>query len=495
VEALNPLRSNLLKLAGIILALLMGLLLWRWSAPADQTRDLHGGPMFSFSPTDVVRLEVRRALGTDQLVREAGGWRLEGQVDDLVDARQMDDALRTLVEADGFAVLPGTEPDARRFGFGSEGAVELIFHLAGGGRERLALGAVAPVSDQVYASGAGRPGVFGVGGGLFAVAVRLPDSVRLRSLLPALALADLDSLRLERRGSPGWRFGHDADGRWWLRLPGGADDLAGQAAAYHGRFSDRRRDEPGAVWVQADRRRLADLVFRATETAVSGFVPAAEATPSLLDDYGLAPAYRELVMQRGPSTWTLALGEPQADDVVMARRQQALVITRAEALMPTEGFLSEFLDLTALGFRLADADSFRVDQPDRPLLWGRRAADPRARFEARLSPWDAVAPPGWSFAFGAETTGNHVHDLQVRLDRLSMVDLLAASPVDPLAAGPRWRVRMWAADGAPREVWLGRHGGTGQAVLWEPATGRVAVVDDEMLITLRSLRADLQGDR
>ncbi len=71
VEALNPLRLNLLKLAGIILALLMGLLLWRWSAPADQDRGLHGGPMFSFSPADVVRLEVRRALGTDLLVREA----------------------------------------------------------------------------------------------------------------------------------------------------------------------------------------------------------------------------------------------------------------------------------------------------------------------------------------------------------------------------------------------------------------------------------------
>ncbi len=74
-----------------------------------------------------------------------------------------------------------------------------------------------------------------------------------------------------------------------------------------------------------------------------------------------------------------------------------------------------------------------------------------------------------------------------------MVDLLATSAADPLAAEPRWRVRAWFADTASREVWLGRHMGSGQAVLWEPASGRVAVVDGEMLVTLRSLRADLRA--
>ncbi|MEZ4387463.1 MAG: DUF4340 domain-containing protein [Candidatus Krumholzibacteriia bacterium] len=485
-------RSNLVKLAGIILALLMGLLLWRWSAPADQDRGLHGGPMFSFKPAAVERLEVRRALGTDVLVREPGGWRLEGQVEDLVDAERMDTALAVLVEADAFPVLPGTEPDARRFGFGGEGAIELIFHLAGGGRERLALGDVAPVSDQIYASGAGRRGVFGVGGGLYAVAVRLPDSVRLPRLLPPLTLADVDSLTLGRRDGASWRFRRGADGRWWCRLEGGVADLAGLAAAYHTRFTDRRLAEPDGTWVQADRRRLADLVFRATDTAVTGFVPAAGATPDLLADYGLLPAYRTLDLHQGPDTWSVAFGELQEADRVMARRQRALVITRAEALAPAEGFLGEFLDLTALGYRLADADSLHVDEPDRPLLWGRRAPDPRARFEARQSGWDAAVPPGWTLTFGAETTANHIDDLQVTLDRLGMIDLLPTSAVDPLAAEPRWRVRGWFGDGSVREAWLGRHRVTGQPVLWAPATGRVAVVDEVMLVTLRSLRADLR---
>ncbi len=252
---------------------------------------------------------------------------------------------------------------------------------------------MAPVSDQVYASGAGRPGVFGVGGGLYAVAVRLPDSVRLRRLLPSLALADLDSLQLARRGAPVWRLRHGADGRWWLRLPGGTDDLVGLAAAYHGRFGDRREDEPGVVWVQADRRRLADLVFRATDTAVAGLVPGRRGPCSRPRPGARPTATSSCIAARPPGPWPSASTRGRRRGAWPAAGR-ALVITRAEALMPTEGFLSEFLDLTALGFRLADADSFRVDQPDRPLLWGRRAADPRARFEARQSPWDAVAPPG-----------------------------------------------------------------------------------------------------
>lgn len=485
-------RTNLLRLSAVIVAILLGLLLWRWSAPSDQDRGLHGGPLFSFAPDQVVRLEVHRTRGTDVLVREDGTWRLEGQVTDLVDDRRLAEVLQTLAAGEGFPVLPGTEPDARRFGFGSESSVELVFHLAGGGRQRLALGDVAPVSDQVYASGAGRSGVFGVGGGTYAAAVSLPDAVRLQRLLPPLALADLDSLRLERRGAAAWRMSRGADGRWWLHLPGGPDDLTGLADRYHARFDDRRRDRQGSVQVQADRRRLADLVFRASDTAVAGFVPASEATPRLLADLGLAPAYRTLVMHQGPSTWTVAFGELQDDDLLIAQRQQALVITRAAALVPAEGPLSEFLDLTALGFRLADADSFHIDQPDRPLLHGRHAPDPRARFEARLSPWDASAPAGWEFTFGAEATGNHLHDLQLTLDRLPMRDLLPAAAADPLADRERWRVRAWSGDGAPREVWLGRLGAQGQPVLWDPSTGRVAAIDEEILVTLRNLRINLR---
>lgn len=488
-------RANLLRLSALVLAILLGLLLWRWSTPSDQARGLHGGPLFSFAPDQVVRLEVHRTRGTDILVREAGTWRLEGQVTDLVDDQRLGEALGVLAAGEGFPVLPGTEPDARRFGFGSESSVELVFHLAGGGRQRLALGDVAPVSDQIYASGAGRSGVFGVGGGIYALAVSLPDAVRLQRLLPPLALADLDSLRLERRGAPAWRMTRGADGRWWLHLPGGLDDLTGLASRYHARFDDRRRDLPGGTLVQADRPRLADLVFRASDTAVAGFVPPAEVTPGLLADQGLAPAYRTVVMHQGPATWTVAFGELQEDGMLLARRQQALVITRAAALVPAEGPLSEFLDLTALGFRLADADSFHVDQPDRPLLHGHRAPDPQARFVARLSPWDAVAPSGWAFTFGVETTSNHVHDIQVTLDRLLMRDLLPTSEADPLAAGERWRVRAWSGEGPPREAWLGRHGPQGQPAFWDPSTGRVAAIDEEILVTLRNLRSDLRPAR
>jgi len=484
------------RLTGILVSVAvvaLGVLLWRWSAPDAQDRGLFGGPLFTFAPEDVVRLDVRRVDGTARLVREDDGWRLEGQVSDLVDTSRMDHALRSFTPGQGFAVLPGTEPDARRFGFGTERSVELVFHLRGGGRHRLAVGDLAPVSDQVYASGAGRSGVFGVTSGYYAAVVGMPDAVRLARLLPPRRLDDLIAIELGRRGAPAWRFERRDDGRWWLRLPDGQSDLMGLAADYHLRFDDRRRADDGDTWVQADPDRLGDLVFRVTDTAVRGFVPASEQTEALLEDHGLQPAYRTVALIESDRRWDVALGEAQADQAVLARREGALVITRLEALLPAEGSLSEFLDLGALGFRLAGADSIRIDQPDRPHLRGRRVPPPEIRSQAYHCPWRAVAPPGWVFTSSVEAASDHLFDVQVALDRLAMRRLLDTAANDPLAGPERWRVRSWFPDGAMREFWLGRHGQAGVPVLWDTSTGRVAVIDQEILVTLRNLRHDLRA--
>lgn len=487
-------RNRRLSLLAAILALAVGVLLWRWSAPSASDHGLLGGPLFSFAPDEVVELEIRRVDGTSRLVRQDARWRLEGQVSDLVDADRMDHALRSLTGGQGLAVLPGTEPDARRFGFGTERSVELVFHLRGGGRQRLALGDVAPASDQVYASGAGRAGVFGVPGGYYATVVGMPDAVRLLRLLPPRTLTDVHAIELGRRHAPTWRFEPRDDGDWWVRLPGGLADLVGLAADYQARFADRRRDEDGATWIQADQRRLADLVFRVTDTAVRGFVPVAEQTDALLVDLGLQPAYRTVALIEDDHRWDVALGEAQEQEkAVLARRQGALVITRLEALLPTEGPLSEFLDLGALGFRLADADSFRIDQPDRPHLWGRRVPPPENPDRAYHCPWQAVLPPGWMFTRDAETTNNHLFDVQVALDRMDMLGLQEPAARDPLVGPDRWRVRSWFPDGVSREFWLGRSGQAGEPVLWDPSTGRVAVIDEVMLVTLRNLRIDLRA--
>ncbi|MBD3222591.1 hypothetical protein GF314_15255, partial [bacterium] len=289
-------RGWIWRLVGVLIGVVVAMALWRWSDAPDAARGLDGGPLFDFAADAVVRLEVRRALSDDELLRDGDGWRLEGTHADIVDTRRMTTVLETLVGGEGFPVLPGTEPGERRFGFASERALELVFHLRGGGRHRLALGDLAPVSDQIYASGAGRPGVFGVGGRYYAAAAELPDNVRLQTLLPEMRLSGLDSLVIGRRGGDPWTFLATGDGRWWLAHDAADPPLVGLAAAYQRRFADRRTTIDGRHAVLASQRRLADVVHWATASDVVAFVPATEATPALLADQGLAPPYRTVTL-------------------------------------------------------------------------------------------------------------------------------------------------------------------------------------------------------
>lgn len=493
-------RRWLLRIALTLLILALGAGLWVWSDdPARESGTLRGGRLFTFSADAVAALEIRRLEGVSRIAQGPDGqWALTGLVTDLVDAERFEAILATLVAGQGFAVLAGTEPDARRYGFGGENALELVFELREGGRHRLALGDVNPVTEVVYASGAGRPNVFAVGGGYYATAVRLPDSARLAQLLPGVRADDLDSLRIDRRGGPPLLCSRLEDDRWWLRLPAGLSDLVGRADRYHSFYDDRRREHAGRVWVQADVRRLRDVVYRATETAVAVFPGPQFETPAALADLGLLPLYRGLTLYpAGGDSLRLELGEEQVEGerrLVPARRQGALVITRAEALIPLEGALQEFLDLGALSFKPAVADSYRIDEPDRPLLWGRRAAVAPARRPATKVAWDPVEPQGWRFAFGAESTANHLSDMQITLDRLEALEILPPAAEDPLRAQERWRLRAWLPAGRFHEVWLGRLEDDGRAAVWEPADGKCVVIPEQMLITLRNLRLGLERE-
>ncbi len=470
--------------------------LWRWSASEPHADGRLGGPLFAFVPGQVEALEMRRVQGTSRLERDgAAGWVLSGAARDLVDPDRVESALAVLAAGAGHPVLAGTLPDERRFGFGGEQSLELVFHLRDSGRQRLALGDVNPVSELFYASGAGRTGVFGIDAELYLAAMRLPDSVRLPRLLPEMRDTDLDSLRLYRRGDETLVLARLAGDRWWLRLAAGSSAPGGRAAGYHGRYADRRLEHQGSAWLLADTRRVREMIFRATGTAVVEFPGPDRQDAAALAEAGLLPPYRELALYgRDGELWQVAFGElSQRERLrVPAIRQGALVVARGEALLPLEGPLSEFLDLGALSFLLAAADSFRVDEPQRPLLWGNMAADADLRRQDRRSIWVPVAPGGWEMAFGEETTANQLSDLQLTLDRLECVEALASSPQNPLAANERWRLRAWLPGSDPVEVWLGRSRQDGRPLLWRPADGQCLVVPQEILITLRNLRLILR---
>jgi len=489
------LRRSIIQVVVAVGLVGLAIWLWQWSEQEKQSQGLYGGPLFAFTPAEVTALEIHRPSGINTIERHGDGWRLTGQVTDLVDTEGIEALLAELVSKNGQPVLPGTEPDERRFGFGGEQSLELVFRLEGDRRQRLALGNINPVSELVYASGAGRTGVFGVGGGLFAAAVRLPDSVRLPQLLPTLTAADLDSLHLHRRGDDTLHFARLDDQRWWLRLPGGVDALVGKAARYHGRYRDRRRDLAGAHWFLADVRRLRTLVFRGTETDVVAFPAPGQDQVAAMASAGLEPAYRGGGFFAGGQTWRVDFGEEFEEGqrfMVAARRQGTLVIARGEALHPFEGPLSDFLDLGALSFRPEYADTLWIDEPDRPLLWGAKAPDPAARRLESESIWDVLVPAGWQPVFGLETTADHISDLQTHLDRLPLVAVLEPEINDPLQSDFRWRVRATLRDGRRVEVWLGRLTADGRPAVWDPADGKVVVVPDEILVTLRNLRGDLK---
>jgi hypothetical protein len=189
----------------------------------------------------------------------------------------------------------------------------------------------------------------------------------------------------------------------------------------------------------------------------------------------------------------VAVGELQegARASALVLREGALVVADAVVLEPLEGPLSEFLDLGALSFRPEQADSFRVDTPQRPVLWADRAPDAEARREDLESIWDPVTPPGWRFVHGAEVMADQATDLQLTFDRLQTVEVLPPRRDDPLAADLRWRLRAWLPGGRAHEVWFGTLAATGEPAVWEPADGKLLRIDGEILVTLRNLELAL----
>lgn len=483
-------------LAAVVMLVLVGagIRLWRWSEGGERGPDFLGGPLFHFTVDEIDALEMRRVQGTTWLKKdENGSWILTGEVTDIVDPVRVRAELSMLTQGFGLPVLAGTQPDERRFGFGGAQSLELVFHLRGEARQRLALGDHNPVTDVFYASGAGRSGVFGVSGALHAAALRLPDSVRMARLLPQLRSADLDSLHLGRRGDVTLFLARIFDDRWWMRRPARSPALAGKAARYHERYADRRIEHGGSIWFLADDRNVRDLVYDVTGATITIPGPDQHMADILLDEDLVAP-YRTLdLWVRGGPSYHVEFGREMAltaeFNVVPAIRQgSALVLLRPELVWSLLLPVSAFLDLGALSFRTAIADSFRVDEPDRPLLWAVRAADPQARREAFRSIWDPVVPPGWSLNLDRETAANHLTDLQGDFDALECLAVLDPEPADPLQTADRWRLRAWVPGQGMHEVWLGRLRRDGRPVVWSPADGKCLEVPQQILVTLRNLR-------
>lgn len=460
----------------VVVAAAAGLWIWSGRGAAPQQLEV---PLLTASPADIVGIEVRKLEGESRLARTPAGWQLTGVVADHVDSARVVPLLRSLAAATAGPEIPGADPDDNRFGFAGEQAVELLLTFRDQPAVRLGMGARNPVTGHVYARGAGRAGVFVVAGPLLDLWTTVPDAVRLRRLLPSFPRAAVDTVRILARGAAEPLLIARAEGRWWLRRD--ASSLGTRVARYQEFYADRRRVDAAGTWIQGGDRPLSSLIYEVSETPLTEF--AATGTGSSFGvTVGLDPPYRAIeLMLAGGERHRIELGELQADDRVWARRGTSIVATQPVALRTAESPYADFADLGAFSFAFARADSFSLDG----LLTG--VADPDS-----AGRWLAHDPAGKPLAVAPRDAGNLLADMQVAFDRLPALEVLPPAAADPLQAAERYTVTAWLPGGRRHDLALGRLQ-DGRPAVWDHADGKVLVVAQEVLISMRAVRLSLAG--
>jgi hypothetical protein len=321
----------------------------------------------------------------------------------------------------------------------------------------------------------------------------LPDGVRARRFWPFFDYAAAETFAV-------WPVGHeepdlfvrDADHSWWLRQPAeGIRRLGRLLPTYSEYYEGRRRDSGGVTWWRASDRALLNLLFKLGETLVMEFGPA-PATTEQLEAFGLRPPTVSVrVVLADGRVRSAAVGHEIDRNRMVATRQDVLNVlevtneTRADLLSP----LADYLDMSALPFRMATADSFVLQRNDRPPLHVRYREG-----EWRTHRGDSTPAAGHQVS-DEELLG----DIVVYLDRLSFLAALPPRPEEnPLQPGYRVILRAWfSAEGTvrQRDVVFGRLPGDDGVGAYFPADGRYLHVPAEILTTLRSLFYALEADR
>lgn len=489
----------------LVVAVAAGAFLWSTRALPRQGANTLGGPLLprSRSAIDALLLNVRGAsYRFDRL--ESGAWTLSGAVADDLEPQAMSALVDSLEAAVAGPLLPGTEPNDRRYDFNGPEGVQLTVHRADGTQADLALGITNPVNGARYASGAGRRFCFTVPGSLRDRLAALPGSARGRTLVPGLETAAVDRIVIEAGDATHVLERHD--GRWWLAAPAGATAFGGLAAQYHATYGDRRREANDGPWLQASTRVVRGLVHEVSRANVQQAAPP-ESNDELKVRWGLQPAWRRVKLEgRGlrpalagapgddGAPPVLAFGPPLDERSAPAlRRGNVLVVDRA-AVGTLGRPAADLLEMGALPLGALEADILEVAWEGRPLLRGARSAargdtDGRAAWQAELP-----AAAGWS----GDDADRHglVRDLVVNLDRQAVIAVLPpCREPDPLRADGRVSLALTFGTGASartehRELgWLVQPVDGATAAVWDPATGQLLGITDVVLVSMRNAAA------
>ncbi len=468
-----------------------------------------GGPLLATDLRSVERIQLTVGGAPYRFDRVQDSlWTLSGALSDWVDPVRLSQQLAALGAAEGGRLLPGTEPEDRRYEFNGPGAVRLALYGPGGSEERLVLGATNPVTGNVYASGAGRPACFPVLAETRDRLLSLPAAARLSTLLPPVPLTGLDRIVIGRGRRQDVLA--TADGRWWLRVPSLDDPgLPPLVQDYQRLYDDRRRQDDAGLWILADERRVAMLAYEAGQLQVIEFVPPQHAAMALAD-WGLEPPARRVELHGAgidpdptggdPDLLVIGFGPPLDEKTVAAVRRGNPLLAPRQALTSLEAPLGVLLHASAVTGRALLADELEVAGAAGPLLKARRA-DRDFRNDERTQ-WDQLLPPP-----GTNEEREHLttRNLVVDLDRLPILAVLPPTDAKRVmrdegrvtvtlrwrepARSETWQCGFLDPDNVPGgpERLVPTADGEPPVGFWRPADGRLLQVPATVLVTARNL--------
>lgn len=506
----SPRAARSLPRSAPILALLLlaAVLALVWAGRGGHDPGLvTGGALFRFAPAEIEGLLVTTAQTQFRLDRRQGGvWTLSGAVSDFVDQEAVANLLAALAQAEGGPLLPGTEPQDRRYEFNGPQAQRLVLFGPGGRREELVLGTVNPVTGMVYASGAERPGCFPVPAAVRATIAGLPDGVRAGTLLPRFPAEAVTTIDLERNGRVHRlrRYG----GRWWLNVS--ADEraaLGGLIKAYQDTYEDRRFTDALGTWYLAAEAEVGLLVFDVSRIVVRRLVPAQE-QDALRQLAQLDRPWRRITLE-GPGInpdptdaasdrLSLAFGLPLENQQLPVLRRGNVLLADAEAVTSLDKPLGDLVHQGALTLRAITANELVVQRQGQRVLVGSRPVGPLLDDGRRQ--WVTTFPPAGQPGPLEDRRRAQAGELLIDLDRMEILAVLAPT-LDPQVLQDDQRITVELVFGEPggqgSEVFevgylaTGPSGssGTRKAALWRPRSGQLLVVDEQILVTVRNLAA------
>ncbi len=490
--------ASLIFLTTLLAAALVWLLVVE-NGVRDRSNPDAGGPLVTVTPDAVIRFEVTTPEETTTLYRVAGHWELSGRKpagawQDRADASAAEALVRAVVATTTSPILAGTgaagtdsSGGGEDYGLTLERAVRVVVGVVGGGTTTLLLGSHNPLTNRIYARGAGRSGVFNLPADPWEKVPLLETAVRLWRLWPAFTRQDVRFVRIHRaRLEEELRFQRDPDGTWWIQLPGGpGGGLAAVAGAYDAHYADRRRTAAGVTYWRAEERTLDHLLTRLSEcqTVAAGPLPA---TAAEMQAYGLATPEVEVEVAVGAqSPLEAAFGGKRDDGLVAAARdgRSHVLWVASDVLAALQTSLASYLETDVLSFAWSDVDSFAL----------RRLASGSLRAIRQGDAWRAVLPDS-AWSQDPRQVDHLCADLAHHLQRLAIQGVRPpARERHPLRDEGRTRLTVWFTGGVHDQVVeFGELVASGEAAAYFPADGKLLLVSPDWLVSLRALFTTLR---